>query len=73
MYVIDEKTTAETKCESFNCLNTENAFCKSENYSANMLFVDGKYTNFCSYKLSFGNSFICRCPTREAIFHKYKI
>lgn len=74
---IDKKIISVTRnCpENFDCLNSDrHVYCKVENcINQNVLFV--KYTgkSFCNYKMSFGNSSICTCPTRKEIFNKYKL
>jgi len=34
-------------------------------------FVECREINFCNYRLIFGNSYICTCPTRKEIYNKY--
>jgi len=62
-----------TKCNiAFECLKNENHFCLGN--VANC--VDGKVhfvncTGKCSYKIRFGDTPFCSCPTRKEIFNKY--
>lgn len=69
-----QKTT--TKCEKdFKCLSDDTyELCRvTETVRDNVLFVTCEEDNYCIYKMDFGNSFICNCPTRKAIYNKYKI
>lgn len=51
----------DKNCRVINCLNNE------------VHFVECSNDSFCSYLMSFGNSFICNCPVRKEIFNKYGI
>ena len=65
-----------TECRNnFDCLNDENHFClnKVENCISNKVHFVKCSDNICSYRSSFGYSFICNCPIRKEIFNKYKI
>ena len=71
---INEQTIKETtKCgKNFECLKNENSFCLGNVVSC----VNGKVhfvdcAESCRYKIRFGNSPFCSCPTRKAIFNKY--
>ncbi len=67
-----EKTNWCTK--GFSCLtsNPEN-ICKIKySISEDMKFVECKESP-CSYDLSFEDSYICKCPTRNEIYNKYGI
>ena len=73
-----EKTTWCTK--GFSCLtsnpeDTTNGYliCKIEqSISEGVKFVECKEPP-CSYALSFGDSYTCKCPTRNEIYNKYRI
>lgn len=73
---IDKNIIADTvKCEkNFDCLTGNNlVYCKVENYVNNEVhFIKCTDRLRCSYKMSFGDSFICTCPTRKGIFNKYR-
>ncbi len=63
-----------TKCEKdFNCLqNKTHVYCQVDsclNYEVH--FIKCKNEEYCIYRMSFGESFICNCPTRKEIFNKY--
>jgi hypothetical protein len=66
-----------TKCEkNFICLesNTEECCCcKVEKIlSDKILFLKCLSSGYCSYAISFGNSYTCICPVRTEIYRKYK-
>lgn len=48
-------------CEVVDCVNNKVHFIKC---------LDKKY---CTYKMSFGNEFICNCPVRKELFNLYGI
>ena len=73
-FIVSAKTKqATTKCEKgFSCLNggREN-ICKVERNFDEVIFVKCLHTDSCDYKMSFGYSAICNCPTKKEIFNKY--
>jgi hypothetical protein len=38
-----------------------------------VLFVEPDDTFFCPYKTSFGDSYVCGCPTRGELYAKHRI
>ena len=65
-----------TNCEkNFDCLtNDKHVYCKVENAINNEVhFVKCLHDDSCTYKMSFGYSYICTCPTRKEIFNKFSI
>jgi len=72
---IDKKIVAETsKCEkNFDCLNNnEHVYCHVEScVNKGVHFISCQEKSTCSYKMTFGFSFICTCPIRKEIFNKY--
>lgn len=58
--------------KDFDCLKNGNCILKKvDNFvSGNVLFVNCA-DNGCDYHMSYDNSTICRCPTRQAIYKKY--
>jgi len=71
-----EAVRKTTKCSSgFKCLTDETHPCCApastliEGYG---LFVHTARQHACPYKISFGNGFICYCPSRYEIFLRYK-
>ena len=67
-----EKTT---NCDrNFECLNGGSIHCEVENcVNKEVLFVKSSSTENCPYKLPYGYSNICTCPTRKEICNKYGI
>ena len=74
---ISDLTIKETtKCKKdFSCLSEKRKkLCKVTHTAENEVhFVECLDTEFCSYRMPFGNSFICKCPVRKAIYNQYKI
>jgi len=73
--VENETIQKTTKCPSaFKCLSDKNfPLCAPESSIPGYgLFVHPAEINSCNYKMSFGNGFICTCPTRYEIFSRYK-
>jgi hypothetical protein len=73
---VDNQTIQKTtKCPSaFKC-QRDDAYplCAPESSIPGYgLFVRPPEANSCHYKMSFGNGFICTCPTRYEIFTRYK-
>lgn len=78
-FEIPEHFLSETKecSHNFSCLKTdqlrEHCMCEVQyGGGRNLLFLVSKEYARCPYRMSFGYSQVCRCPTRYAIFHKYK-
>ncbi len=68
------KKTSDCK-KNFDCLkNDQHIFCKVE-YCVNheVHFVKCMDVDYCVFKMYFGQSFTCNCPTRKEIFNKYNI
>ena len=68
---IRSKTTHCLK--DFECLKNETATCLNNKVDR---WLDGKVlfvhcNDMCNYKMNFGNSTICNCPTRNEIYRKY--
>lgn len=74
---IDKRILKKTKqcVNNFECLKNEEYVCmvtKVERcIGGKVLFIDCS-DRFCKYKMNYGNSTICNCPTRKEIFNKYK-
>lgn len=65
-----------TKCnKNFSCLSgNRNELCMVEyNVKDKIHFIKCTNTKFCSYKISFGYSYVCTCPTRKEIYNRYKL
>ncbi len=76
-FEIDEKVLKETtKCKkNFTCLtDISNSCCEVKScVNDNLIFVDYKCEDKCDYKMSFGNEYICNCPTRKNIYKKNQV
>lgn len=74
---IDKKIIDETdRCKKdFECLKNDNhIYCKVNNcVSESAHFIECVDDLDCNYKMSFGFSYMCTCPTRKEIYNKYKI
>ncbi len=68
---------ATTHCEyNFECLENKNHFCLQS--KINHCVNDAVHFTDCSiscpnYKINFGKSTICFCPTRKEIYNKYNL
>ena len=65
-----------TKClSSFQCLDDERRDICSVEWSLKEkgCFLKIVKPKGCPYKVSFGDSYLCNCPTRHELFSKYKI
>jgi hypothetical protein len=75
---IDEKTLKETvHCKNkFNCLKKKNHVSLIpkvyRNLNESILFVNCTAST-CFYKIDYGKSAICTCPTRKEIYKKFKM
>lgn len=74
--ISDETIAMTTDCMfSFRCLNgNAKNICKIERcFGDGGCFLSTVNPGVCSYKVSFGHSYICTCPTRSEIYHRYEI
>jgi hypothetical protein len=71
--ITDQTIKETTKCSrDFECLKNENHFCLGNVVNCvagEVHFVS--CTGNCRYKIRFGVSSFCSCPTRKAIYNKY--
>lgn len=76
MIFINEETLKRTiKCPfDFACLKDKNFPKCVVDYSVknNGVFVKEAIDAMCPYKMTFGYSFICNCPTRYEIYEIYE-
>jgi len=75
---VSEETIEETKkCDKdFSCLEGQREdLCTVEQcVNGKVHFIEClDRSNGCPYKISFGYSFICHCPTRKELYNKHKI
>ena len=77
MFEIDKEILKKTTdcAYNFKCLEDGGKVCCKVEHCVNnhLIFVKAENHKFCAYKLSFGNSFICNCPTRLEIYNKYGV
>jgi hypothetical protein len=68
------KNTSQCK-KDFICLSgTGECLSKVEHIiSKELCFIEGTMCGHCNFKLSFGYSSICTCPTRKEIYNRYEI
>ena len=67
-----------TQCrDNFSCLSGKNdCLCGVEDDMENgsrMIFVKPQEKKLCNYKMSYGNSCLCNCPTRITLYIEYNI
>ena len=65
-----------TKCrKDFSCLSGKRTdLCKVElSVKDKIHFVICLNDEPCNYKISFGYSFVCRCPVRKELYNRYNI
>lgn len=74
---IDEEILKNTtKCrKEFSCLSGKRTdLCKVElSVKDKIHFVKCLSDEPCDYKISFGYSFVCRCPARKELYNRYNI
>jgi len=75
MYKISEDIIKDTcKCrDDFSCLkgNDECICAIEESFNDKIYFINPDNKGICDYRMSFGYSYICNCPTRREIFKQY--
>lgn len=64
-----------TKCiDNYECLKNENHSCQKSKVEScingKVLFINCIEMD-CNYKMNYGGSAICNCPTRVEIYNKY--
>jgi len=78
-YQIDSDTLNKTtKCKNgFSCLqDKKDCLCeikKGFKIDGSIMIINPLNNNHCDYMKPLGESWICNCPTREAIYRKYKM
>ena len=75
-YEIDEKILKETTdCKrKFKCLESEDhIYCRVKDcVEGKVHFIECLYEAPCEYKMVFGHSLVCNCPTRKEIYNRYR-
>jgi len=73
-FQINEETLkATTRCmKGFSCLEGDRSdLCRvTQSVIGDVIFIEC-HEPYCTYKLDYGNSKICTCPTRRQIYNKY--
>ena len=74
---IDEEIIqSTTNCEfNFSCLSVDKP-CICEvvcSIGCGLLEINPKICNDCKYRMSFGYTYFCHCPTRVEIYNRYTI
>lgn len=73
--VSDHIIKSTTNCENaFSCLSgKKDCLCEVESDYGTIIFLNAPNPNmFCSYRMSFGYSHVCHCPTRKEIYKQYR-
>ncbi len=59
---------------SFSCLSgIKDCLCDVTEIIDAVIFVKQSRFEFCNYRMHFGNSVVCTCPVRKAIYNFYKV
>lgn len=75
IFEIDQAILDKTvKCSKRGCLSGKDVICPVQNaLDLDIIFVDFDHRNdICRYCMPYGDGFMCLCPTRQEIFHKYR-
>lgn len=74
--IAPEIIAATTKCrKAFLCLTQPGkCVCKAVHCVRDqILFIDKAGPDDCPYLLAFGKGYICTCPTRKAVYDRYRV
>ncbi len=74
--ISEETVKMAGKCKkNYSCLSEKGAdICKVElNVEDKIHFVKCMSIEPCSYRISFGYSYVCICPVRKELFNRYNI
>ena len=74
--ISDETLKQTTECIfSFQCLNeeTRNICTIDRCFAGNSCFLETVRPVSCPYKMTFGYSYMCCCPTRAELYKLYRI
>ena len=75
IYIDKSIINTTIKCQKdFLCLSNNNKiYCNVKSFmDKGMDILQCLHKEYCNYKISFGNSKFCFCPTRKEIYRKYK-
>jgi hypothetical protein len=74
---IDEEIIQRTtNCEhDFSCLSGDKiCICKANRLIGfDLLEINPKIVNGCRYRMSFGDTCFCNCPTRVELYNRYSM
>ncbi len=72
---VDELILKATKCKKgFSCLSGKTeCMCEVESSSGINVTIKAESANSCHYLFRTSTSAYCLCPTRSAIYNRYKI
>jgi hypothetical protein len=75
--IISENAITETMMckKDFVCLSGEGACLCELTYCLNgkSYFINPDKDKLCNYKVKYGTTFLCGCPTRKEIYNRYEI
>ena len=65
----------DTFCKkNFSCLSGNHEhLCKVDSTVGAVIFVKRQLDSACKYCLSYGNSYVCTCPTRKEIYSENRV
>ena len=74
--ITEETRNQTTRCLfDFKCLDVGNTIlCPVERYlKENGLFLQRKKRDYCPYTMTYGQKYICNCPTHIELYQQYRI
>jgi hypothetical protein len=74
--ISDEIRSRTTRCPfDFKCLEVGEALlCPVDRFlEKNGLFLKRKKRDYCPYMMTYGQKYICNCPTHVELFQQYRI
>ena len=74
--VSSETVNRTTRClHDHACLTSDGwEMCRLERkLEGNGAFIASRVRNFCPYVMSFGDDYICNCPTRLELYDRYHV
>ena len=72
--ISEESIRTAQKClKKFTCLKSRMDLCTIKTCINNKIhFIEPVNGEYCSFKMRFGNGFVCNCPVRKELFNNYK-
>ena len=71
---VDESITRSTICRyDFSCLSGDKTWkCKvKSSIGHGVVEIKSTINRGCGYRVSFGDTYFCNCPTRNEIYNRY--